>query len=342
MAGDPDANDTLPQDKSLAGDLTQFFGLFAGLATVLYVVGGLVVGLRLWYASFPVWAVVNQLPRELLITEALVYVTVPYGLLVLAYAAVAPWFHRLSGALRGSWWSYHDRTRRYATYAVVLLLALAVIAAASWLVLGEREIGSGAAAFVVLAVVSLTVLLASVGDAGRRRIRIDGPDAHPRERVEPEQRPKEGALGRDWGRKHPPLAKLLVLGMWTSLPALPVLIAIASSAVEFPRVKGCAAGAAYTRTGVLIAHSSDTLYVGFDAEALGSPVIVALPMGRMEEAIIGSEDGPEFREGGKAPPRCDPVPVDEDAPGGGGEVGGGGGGGFGGGDFGGSGAGGDW
>ena len=139
---------------------------------------------------------------------------------------------------------------------------------------------------------------------------------------------------------HPPLGRLLLHGISSILPLLPFLVAAASS-VPFPLVKGCGVEASYARVGDLIAHSNETLYMGVDDRDGGQRLVVAIPMGRLEEALIASNPNPPLDPAPDLAPRCDPV-----AGGGGSEGadtdGDGGGGGFGGGDFGGGGAGGDW
>src|SRR5947209_1269313 len=77
----PDVLTPIPDDdarrRSLVRALTEFFGLFAGLAVILYIIGGATILLRLWLYGFLHIAAVTQLPRELLITIGLEVVVIP-------------------------------------------------------------------------------------------------------------------------------------------------------------------------------------------------------------------------------------------------------------------------
>jgi hypothetical protein len=66
------------------GDLTKGLGLLAGLATLVYLTGGLVLALRLAFEDLPWEAVISQLPREFLISVGVTTVVVP----ILASASV--------------------------------------------------------------------------------------------------------------------------------------------------------------------------------------------------------------------------------------------------------------
>ena len=145
----------------------QVFGLFAGIATILYVAGGIVVGLRLWYRDLPVWAVVNQLPRELLVTEALVYIAAPFGVFVLGYVGVTPIVRRRrerrfgAGALR-----HHYFERRLRINLVYLVGGVSVVAVAAVLITARGQIFAPGVGFVtilrLLGIVSILGLLTAI------------------------------------------------------------------------------------------------------------------------------------------------------------------------------------
>ena len=82
---------TSPSDEQSGGTLAVFkdvFGLFAGAAVLVYVLGGAVLFARLSFAHLPAEAVFGQLPREFLITVGVGQVLVP-GLIVAALYAIA-------------------------------------------------------------------------------------------------------------------------------------------------------------------------------------------------------------------------------------------------------------
>jgi hypothetical protein len=59
------------------GTLTKTLGLLAGLATLVYLTGGLVLALRLAFEDLPWEAVISQLPREFLISVGVTTVVMP-------------------------------------------------------------------------------------------------------------------------------------------------------------------------------------------------------------------------------------------------------------------------
>jgi hypothetical protein len=82
------------QKPGALGVATTVVGLLAGIVAVIYVLGGLVIALRLLFDHFSpssVVAIVGQLPRELVVTTAMLDVIAPaaaFGLLVLVIAGV--------------------------------------------------------------------------------------------------------------------------------------------------------------------------------------------------------------------------------------------------------------
>ncbi len=57
--------------------ISQVFGLFAGLATIVYIAGGFVLALRLGFEDLPWEAVLSQLPKEFLISIGVTTVILP-------------------------------------------------------------------------------------------------------------------------------------------------------------------------------------------------------------------------------------------------------------------------
>lgn len=313
----PDGSNGKPDDKSGLAVAGQVFGLFAGIATILYVVGGIVVGLRLWYARLPTWAVVNQLPRELLITEALVYVAVPLALAAVVFASVSP-FRRRIQTRPESVSDLYDwlhvmrfRIRRLYTVgaAVVIIVATVFISFRG----DTFEEGYDFAAiwrFLVLALVvtALTAILSSVS-VGALDLRVLADGLHQEETMTASDDSLKEWSGLRRALMHrPPRLRLIVDGALASLPLLPIFIAFGST-VPLPNVKGCALEAKYGRVGELIAHSAQTVYMGVRDDHLGQRLVVAIPMGRLEEALIAS-DSTDLDPDPDGPPPCDPpVPM---------------------------------
>jgi hypothetical protein len=79
--------------RSLLGALTEFFGLFAGLAALLYIIGGATIVLRLLAYGFLHIAAVTQLPHDFLLSIGLEIVVIPllfFGGLYVAVRAARP------------------------------------------------------------------------------------------------------------------------------------------------------------------------------------------------------------------------------------------------------------
>jgi hypothetical protein len=90
------------------------FGLFAGAAVFVYILGGIVLALRLGFDNLPPEAVVGQLPREFLITQGLSIVVLPAAAIAALYGIYRlirreprqPKLKRLEISVRNSkWWT---------------------------------------------------------------------------------------------------------------------------------------------------------------------------------------------------------------------------------------------
>jgi hypothetical protein len=287
------------ETKGIVANVTALFGLVAGVGVLLYVLGGAVVALRLWYAGLPVWAVVSQLPREMLVTEALVDVVLPFTLATGAYLAwrVIGFTGARLQEVDGEGLDAPDPDRRF------LMGYLATAMISFLLVAITKGLFEGAGGGVVLRILGLmvgvgllTYTLGLLSLAGR--VHLQGPleesSTEPRNRA---------------GTQSPiDFRRLTAIGLLFAMPLLPVFVGVAS---VFPllRVKACATERRWEKSGLLVSHSTDTLYLGRDVAERGRRPIVVIPIDRIEELLIGSD----VQTIQRLP--CDPVVAPEPTPG---------------------------
>jgi hypothetical protein len=91
-----------------AGEVVAFLAALVGL---IYLLGGLVIGLRLLFAGFEpgsVATIIGQLPRQLVVTTALLEAALPaavVGLIAVMVTGVRPFWQLLDLVARGIWWT---------------------------------------------------------------------------------------------------------------------------------------------------------------------------------------------------------------------------------------------
>lgn len=135
--------------------ISEAFGLLAGLVGAVYLLGALVLTLRLQTHDLPTLAVLSNLPRELVISVGLTYVVVPW---LLAAAAVAIFWFLREEAPRPS-----GSARPVNVFeAARALIVTAVVVPVAWLALRQLDGSFGIWDAVLLSVtVFLLTLLAN-------------------------------------------------------------------------------------------------------------------------------------------------------------------------------------
>ena len=107
----------------------------AGAAAIVYVAGGLIVGLRLYLAGLPATAVVGQLPRNVLLSVGLGEGLFPALFLAAVYAAMRSAIHShpsvsVDRLRQRTWAAAKDRKRRLRYVVRTLVLAAIIVAPA--------------------------------------------------------------------------------------------------------------------------------------------------------------------------------------------------------------------
>jgi hypothetical protein len=127
----------------------------AGAAAIVYVAGGLIIGLRLYLAGLPATSVVGQLPRNVLLSVGLGEGLFPALFLAAVYAAIRSAIHSDPSAsadrLRQRTWAEAKGWKKRLRYIVrTLVLAAIVVAPAVASALQNRSAISSEVRLVVL------------------------------------------------------------------------------------------------------------------------------------------------------------------------------------------------
>lgn len=250
--------------------LTALFGLFAGLASLIYIGGGLVVFLRLHYQGFPApLDVASRLAREVLMSVGLSQIVAPMLLLAVLYVGyrflrgAAP-IHQIPVLYGQSGTPWRDRLVLFiVSLGAGGLLTLPGVAA--WLITRPRDLpflfilfSVASSGFVVLVVIHVREVLI---------------------------------------RRHPEPASfnaLRTVVIFSALWALALFpgCVIFGSAVRMQPVRVCGEGNAYNLPGYLIGETNERVYVGEQRE--NDRRILAIPWDGTAAVFIGSPNIPEL------------------------------------------------
>ncbi|HEX6152486.1 MAG TPA: hypothetical protein VFZ19_03090 [Solirubrobacterales bacterium] len=223
---------------------TAIVGLLAAVVTGLYVLGGLVIALRLLFDHFAfseVVTTIGQLPRAPVVATALVNVIGP----ALTLGLVMGLFHGVTGGLRLSEkYPKPGRSPRWWEALVALLPALIVTLPGLW-VAHRHEGPAPVGRWIIAALLLAPILLAAWY-----------------------LRPRIAASG--WSR----VGRSAAVGAaWAVIALIPMVLV--SSALPFERAQVCVSGIAEPVTGKLIGESDDRILL---EEQFGREVgVIALP-----------------------------------------------------------------
>lgn len=267
-----------PSKKTRGGDewlqvATRIAGLLAALVALVYVIGALVLGLRLALQDLP-WAnVVSQLPREFLLSVGAGQVLLPALLLGALYGLYRllrkkrPLLEGESGRaphlpMRPPRWRDKGADRRKAVGGYVIALVLMLMPLAGVL-LARGVLGHEAPKLTAILVGLLVLPFAIAVREARAGI----------------LRQTKGM--RDWKS----LNAAAAMALFYTAAAVPAAM-VAAVSVPFSEAKVCMAGP-HSAKGALVGETSDRIYLG---ELGDKPLrIVVLPLSRVEEMFVGED-----------------------------------------------------
>jgi hypothetical protein len=234
----------------------RIFGLFAGLAVLVYLVGGAILFARLALYGFARLDVVTQLPREFLISIGLVAVLLPFLVTAAIYMAL-----RLSSGFDSL---PPSTTRRRKTLG--LLFALIVASAAiAWGIFYRSDLSTGFWGTLVGA--AAIILLVGGASAVTLTLRAWLARQYP--------------TARSWNRLRPALSMAALLG----IASVPLGMVAAVAFVPLDSAKVCTGGDQVL--GRFLGESSDRVYLG-EFKVGGNAVgrVAAIPSSEVKRIYI--------------------------------------------------------
>jgi hypothetical protein len=270
FAGDPQAKagggeraGEKEEDRGWLQIVTQVVGLFAAVATVVYIAGSVVLSLRLAFEHLPWDPVVGQLPREFVLSTGAGQVLLPSLIVGALYALFrvlrrdrgsAPSLHR---------WRDGSEFRRRVLLRYLLVAALLLVPGA--IVLGVRQLVPGGRDpdFAWLIAGYLVMLLPAVAFHEVRAIL---------------------SMHYPGGRWNKVGIAALVAGVYAAA-AVPAMIA-AAAGLPFNDARVCTT-TDFEEDGVLVGQSGDRIYLG--EKRTDHRRLAVFPLSQVEELFIGDE-----------------------------------------------------
>jgi hypothetical protein len=258
----------VPERKGLLQVATEIAGLFAGVATLVYVTGAIVLALRLAFKGLAWGNVVSQLPREFVLAIGAGQVLFPalmvgavYGLyrLLRSDRPEAPKTYRLRDGLT----AWGVVLGRYLLAAALLLVPLVAIVAA------RKDVGFGDLRFVLVLAILLVVLVTAAAVQEGRSIVIRHFDA-----------------GEPWNSLR---AAGAMAGVYAGA-ALPAML-LGAAAIPLTDAKVCVVDG-FSEQGYLVGESSDRVYLGEKPRGPNDGDqrrIAVIPLAKVEEVFFGTE-----------------------------------------------------
>lgn len=254
------------QEEQSAGPLataTAVVGLLAGLAAAVYILGGLVIALRMLHDDFgpaSIVSVLGQLPREVVITTALLEVVAP----ALAVGIVAAMVHGIYDGPRARDWPNDELNEGPHWKLLLVLFGVIAVAFALPSLYKAATSDDGVTAFIAalaLLVVAVTYALIAAGWYLLRKIGR-----------------------RDWYR----LTKAAAAGLiWAALVATPA--ALLASLVSLDEAQVCLSGSQAPVQGSLFGEGEQRLLL--EQEFGGEASVISLPaddVGKVEYGDLSS------------------------------------------------------
>jgi len=249
--------------------LTQVVGLFAGVAAVVYLAGGVVLATRLAFEELPWEPVIGQLPREFVLSTGAGQVMLPafaiaalYGLFRLLRGEradppkAARWRDAKEPGQKVEWGRRRNVIAAYLIIAALLLVPCVIVLVSRELAEGGRDPDLtwllAGYVFMLLPAIALSEMRAQLGASN------DKPS---------------------WNR---PRVGVAMAGVY-ALVTVPAFMAV-GTAIPLTTAKVCASGD-FEEEGALVGQAGDRVYLGEDT---GSHRRLAVfPISQVEELFIG-------------------------------------------------------
>jgi hypothetical protein len=249
------------------GTLTAVFGLFAGIATLVYVGGGAIYALRLtWYHVGDSVALVSSLPKESLIASGLAQVIFPMMLIAGAYlgyrfiagAAVTP--HPLP--------EFGTATSRQRVALVLLSLNIALLMIIPGMLLILETSNVEWPMYLALPLLPTTFIVLAAMHV------------------------RNGLLRRYQGNLNTLKAAAALATLYAAI-GLPGYL-LFGSGFSLQSVHVCGAKGAYEKSGLMVGQTSDRVYVAEVVSPLRSKQgltrrILTIPLANIEELFEGTD-----------------------------------------------------
>lgn len=260
-------------DSGLLKTIAGIFGLFAGLASLIYIGGGAVLALRMSWNDVPnSLSVVAQLPKEFLIAAGLAQLALPA--LILAAIYIGGRFVRGFGKRRilpigptkqewNQWFGMPPWLVEFAVVSTLISLAAYMVTLPGlFLVLASGDVEGDPWFFTIPPVAAILVMLVAV----HVRAVLQG------QRYKTQQ---------SWNT----LNAVFAMAAIYAFSVLPGCI-LFGSALPLQDVRVCAAGGAYDKLGLLVGESGDRVYIA-GRRVDGRRLILTMPMDRVEQIYVG-------------------------------------------------------
>jgi hypothetical protein len=240
-------------ESPLLKNATQVITILGATLATIYFAGGLVLGLRLFFAYLPFTIVIGQLPREFLLSQGLTSVALPF----LGIAGLYLIYRLMNGPNLPP-----PRKRGLPTVLIATLISLVPGA-----FITVRRLGTDWRLLYLFVAFTITALVLSALFTLRTRVgsHFNTPQAYA----------KWEAIG---------LSMLIVASM-----TVPAWISF-GAALPLVEAKVCSTGGAYSNIGVLIGETETRVYLGEQEEEIShAPRILSIPLTRVEEVFAGPD-----------------------------------------------------
>lgn len=253
-----DDPDPTSADSRWLGTATKVAGLLAGIVALTYLLGGLVIALRLLFDGFSASAVVTllgQLPRELVISTALLEVAGPAATVGLAAAI---FYGALNGPRRRR--GNNDRLDRGRCPALTFLVLAAVSIVLTLPAFFQAAGTDGLSVLLFVGVGAGLIVTFCLAAAGWYLIR------------------------RTARKRWPRMIRAVAAGaLWAAMALIPAVML--AGALEFERAQVCVSGSPLPVEGDLVGETSDHVLLATDFEDEES--ILSLPADQVTKSEYG-------------------------------------------------------
>jgi hypothetical protein len=238
----------------------QVFGLFAGLAILVYLTGSAVLALRLGFENLPWDAVISQLPREFVIAVGLTTVVLPAVVLATLYVA---WrLYKGAGATPPSLkrWDKASTGERWGIVGIGALVAACLVLPGTVIEYLKEDLRTELLWAVLAGLVTWAWVLLILNLRSRLA---------------------EGRANGEWNR----LSVSAVMAGLAAACVVPGCVMVGAT-IPLLDVKVCTAAGAGA-TGSLVGETADDIYFGVGDDDTSPRQIVVIPSAEVKRVVIG-------------------------------------------------------